>query len=69
MNASPLPAYMQCPIIRESRLVRDNTMPYRSWDSYSEPACKRNPGYVARSRERHSRPVVKVVSMFLRRQA
>ena len=67
MNASPLPAYMTCPIIRESRLVRDNTMPYRSWDKYDEPSCVRNPGYVTHARERHSRPVVKVVSLLLRR--
>lgn len=71
MNASPLPAYMTCPIIRESRLVSDLSMPVRDWSRYDEPSYKRNPGYVAHSRERHKRPVVKVVQMsyLLRRQA
>jgi len=70
MNASPLPAYVQCPIVRESRLVRDLTMP-QVGNRYEEPAYRRNPGYVTHARERHSRPVVKVVQMpyLLRRQA
>jgi len=43
----------------------------RDWSRYDEPSYKRNPGYVAHSRERHKRPVVKVVQMsyLLRRQA
>jgi hypothetical protein len=71
MNASPLPAYMTCPIIRESRLVSDLSMPVRDWDRYEEPAYKRNPGYVLHSRMRNRVPVVKVVAlpMLLRRQA
>lgn len=56
MNASPLPAYMQCPIVRESRLVRDLTMP-QVGNRYEEPAYKRNPGFVthARGKERVAR--------------
>lgn len=69
MNASPLPAYLPCPVVRESRLVRDLSMPQRAWDWYDVPSCERNPGYVTHSRERHRAPVVKVVSMFHRRQA
>lgn len=64
-----LGAYVEAPLVRETRLVSDLTMPERCWDKYEEPSCKRNPGYVARSRERHKAPVVKVVSMLLRRQA
>jgi hypothetical protein len=67
-NLYLLNAYQLPPLVRETRLIRDLTMP--ALDSrYEEPAYKRNPGYVARSRERHRRPVVKVLPFMLVRQA
>lgn len=68
MNASPLPAYMRCPIILESRLVGDLSMPVRDWSRYEEPAAVRNPGYVQRARERAFKRRPKVCAL-IRRQA
>jgi len=72
MNASPLPAYMQCPIVRESRLVRDLSMPERRWDRYDEPPRTRAPHFHAHYQDRMERRPVKFsdnVCMFHRRQA
>ena len=65
-----LGAYVVAPLVRETRLVADLTMPVVG-NEYDEPAYKRNPGYVTHSRERHRAPVVKVTQMpfLLRRQA
>ena len=67
-NLFILGAYVAPPLVRESRLIRDLTMPQRSWDVYEEPAYRRNPGYVAHARRRHKWPVVRV-SALIRRQA
>ena len=63
-----LGAYVEAPLVRETRLVSDLTMPERCWFKYEEPAAVRNPGYVQRARERafKRRPVV---CAFHRRQA
>ena len=62
-----LGAYVEAPLVRETRLVSDLTMPLVG-NRYDEPAYKRNPGLVAHSRERAKRRKPKVCA-FLRRQA
>lgn len=70
MNVYRLTSQQVPPLVRETRIVSRITQ-QRDWSRYEEPAYKRNPGFVARSRERHKRPVVKVqaISMFHRKQA
>jgi len=64
-----LGAYVIPPLVRESRLVRDLTMPVLG-NEYDEPAYKRNPGYVTHAKERNSkRKVRSTVSYLLRAQA
>jgi hypothetical protein len=63
-----LHAYQQAPLVRETRLVSDLTMPARDWTRYEEPAAVRNPGYVQRARERAFKRRPKVCAL-IRRQA
>lgn len=70
-NLYILGAYVEAPLVRETRLVADLTMPERCWLKYEEPAAVRNPGYVTHSRERNKkrRLVIPKNIAFLRRQA
>jgi len=64
-----LGAYVEAPLVRETRLVSDLTMPERAWDRYDVPSYERNPGYVTHSRERNKKRKPGKVCAFLRRQA
>jgi hypothetical protein len=64
-----LGAYVIPPLVRESRLVRDLTMPHRDWSKYELPSYERNPGFIAHSRERHSKRKVWASVSYLRAQA
>lgn len=65
-----LGAYVKAPLVRETRLVSDKTMPVRDWSWYDEPACDRNPGLVAHARDRaKKRRIVPKNLAFLKRQA
>ena len=63
-----LGAYVQAPLVRETRLVADLTMPTVG-NRYDEPAYKRNPGYVQHARDRARKRKPGKVCAFLRRQA
>lgn len=67
-----LGAYVEAPLVRETRLVSDLTMPVRDWTRYEEPPRTRAPHFTARFQDRmESRKQVKPdnVCMFHRRQA
>jgi hypothetical protein len=45
-------ALMKAPVIRESRLIRDLTMPEQDWSRYDSPAKHRQTARVIRQQRR-----------------